>query len=86
MHGTSATDGYSDWRTRRLPEGNWVMRIGNKIERNLYIQWPGGRSEPVGQVDTVELAMFICNAVNSARKSITRGTHIQGDTTNLTDL
>lgn len=98
MPDTSATDGYSDWRTRRLPEGNWVMRIGNKIERNLYIEWPNGRSEPVGQVDTVELAMFICNCVNKARRDALGGavfqnhiagdvgTHIQGTNINLTNL
>lgn len=57
-------DGYGDWRTRPLPEGNWTMRVGGKIPRNLYIEWSDGRSEPVGQADTTSMAAFICSAVN----------------------
>lgn len=58
------TDGYSDWRTRPLPEGHWIMRPGKKIPRNLYIEFADGRSEPVGQVDSAPLAKCICDAVN----------------------
>lgn len=62
------TDNYSDWRTRPLPEGTaWSMRVGRKIPRNLYIQWPDGRSEPVGQVDTAAIAALVCDAVNALR-------------------
>jgi len=88
----TANDGWSDWRTRRLPEGDWFMRTGNKIGRNLYIEWPDGRSEPVGQVDTAALATLICDAVNGSRLLTGRerpvprapvhgdGTHIIGNT------
>jgi hypothetical protein len=61
------SDGWSDWRDRPLPEGEWFMRPGNKIGRNLYLQWPDGRSEPIGQVDTAALAALICDAVNGYR-------------------
>jgi hypothetical protein len=41
------------------------MRTGKKIPRNLYIEFADGRSEPVGQADSVALAKFICDAVNT---------------------
>lgn len=89
---SGATDGWSNWRTRALPEGDWLMRTGNKIGRNLYIEWPDGRSEPVGQVDTVALATLICDTINTSRLVVARrhrtsrgpvpgnGTHIIGNT------
>lgn len=64
MSEDGTADGYSGWRTRPLPQGNWTMRVGKKIPRNLYIEWSDGRSEPVGQVDTAALAAFIASAVN----------------------
>jgi len=63
----NTTDSYSEWRTRPLPEGNWTMRVGRKVPRNLYIEWSDGRSEPVGQVDNTALAAYIVSAVNALR-------------------
>lgn len=59
---------WDSWRRRALPGGDWTMRTGNKIGRNLYIEWPDGRSEPVGQVDTVSIAELIVEAVNAYRQ------------------
>lgn len=80
-------DSYSEWRSRPLPEGDWTMRTGNKIPRNLYIEWSDGRSEPIGQVDTAALAAYICDTVNQSRiltgrerpSSITFQNDITGD-------
>ena len=69
MTGPHPADSYGDWRTKPLPEGNWTMRVGKKIPRNLYIEWPDGRSEPVGQVDTAAMAALICDTVNNRDRS-----------------
>lgn len=59
-------DEWGRWRDLELPPGSWRLRTGNKIPRNLYIEWDDGKSEPVGQVDTASLAALITIAVNAA--------------------
>lgn len=83
MRDTAPDDGYSDWATRPLPEGPWTMRTGKQIGRNLYIEWPDGRNEPVGQVDNAALAAYIVSAVNKDRTS---GDGEPVDHINLTNL
>lgn len=61
-------DIWHGWHDRGVPEGDWSMRVGKSIGRNLYIEWPDGRSEPVGQVDTASIAELIVTAVNAYRQ------------------
>lgn len=94
-----------------LPEGDWRMRTGEhlfpdldkeqrqQLGRNLYLQWPDGRHELVGQVDTILLAIYITECVNNWRDlspspaatfhNIIGGdvdTHVQGTHITVTDL